>query len=208
MKRRKLKFFVLPTFTVLLFSGFILCLLIMSSSISNEKTKSKKENFTYSNDTIIHDVMPVLSDENIIIRPYDISNINIYKKFYDENNNDENSIIYNNNTYMQNSGILYKSDNEYNILSILDGEIIDVKEDPILGYSVEIKHDNNLISSYSGLKNIIVKKNDKINQGSVIGKSGEIKFDEVIKNSLLFELIKDGKYVNPENYYNKKIKEV
>jgi phosphonopyruvate decarboxylase len=110
--------------------------------------------------------------------------------------------------YMQNSGILYNSDNEYSIVSILDGEVIELKKDNILGYVIEVKHDNNLISIYQGLKSVNVKKGDQINQGTLLGKSGEITLDVNLKNALLFELIKDGKYVNPELYYNKRIKEI
>ena len=52
------------------------------------------------------------------------------------------------------------------------------------------------------------KKGDRITQETLIGKSGEIKLDVNLKNALLFELIKDGKYVNPENYFDKKAKEI
>ena len=40
---------------------------------------------------------------------------------------------------------------------------------------VEIKHDNNLITTYQGLSNVTVKKNQTVNQGDIIGKSGKIK---------------------------------
>ena len=109
---------------------------------------------------------------------------------------------------MQNSGVLYNSENEFSIVSILDGEVIELKKDNILGYIVEIKHDNNLISTYQGLKSVNVKKGEEITQNTLIGKSGEINLDVNLKNALLFELIKDGKYVNPELYFNKKIKEL
>lgn len=206
MKKRKLKAFVLPVFSAIIFSGLLITLM----SLNTKPTSNKEENekFTYVNESIIHDAIPVLSEDNVIIKPFDSNKINVFKKFYDEEQKGNDSIIFYNNTYMQNSGILYSSDSEFNVLSVLDGDVTEVKKDNILGYVVEIKHENNLISTYEGLKSVNIKKGERITQGTVIGKSGEITLDVNLKNSLLFELIKDGKYINPEKYYNRKIKEI
>ena len=206
MKKRKLKGFVIPVFSAILFSGILITLLSLKTNNKNEVVEDI--NYTYVNESIIHDAIPVLNEENVIIKPFDTNKINIYKKFYDEDQNTDESIIYYNDTYMQNSGVLYNSDTEFNVVSVLDGEVIEVKKDNILGYVVEIKHDNNVISSYEGLKSVNVKKGEKVKQNTLIGISGEINLDVNLKNSLLFELIKDGKYVNPEKYYNKKVKEI
>lgn len=206
MKKRKLKPFVLPIFSAILFAGLIITLISLNDN--EKKDPITFDNYTYVNETIIHDALPVLSEDSVIIRPYETNKISIYKKFYENEENSEDSIIYYNGTYMQNSGVLYNSDTEFNVVSVLDGDVIDVKKDDILGYVVEVKHDNNIISSYGGLKSINVKKGDRVTQNAMIGKSGEITLDVNLKNSLLFELIKDGKYVNPEKYYDKKIKEV
>ena len=206
MKKRRLKGFVIPVFSAVLFSGLIITLLSLSSEPKSDNDFNQQ--FTYVNESIINKVVPTLNEDKIVLKPFDSNKVVVYKKFYDSEQNKEDSIIYYNDTYMQNSGVLYNSDTEFNVLSVLDGDVIEVKKDNILGYVVEIKHDDNLISTYQGLKSINVKKNDKVTQGTVIGKSGEINLDVNLKNSLLFELIKDGKYVNPEKYYNKKIKEV
>lgn len=206
MKKRKLKGFVLPVFSALVLSLFLIIVLSVSKTKSN--VEDELQEFTYVNSNVIDHSKPVLNEDDVIIRPYQSDKITIFKKFYDEENNSEDSIIYYKDTYIQNSGIIYTSDSEFNVVSILDGEVIEVKKDDLLGYSVEIKHQNNMISSYEGLKSINVKKGDKINQDTLIGKSGEITLDVNLKNSLLFELIKDGKYVNPEKYFDKKIKEI
>ncbi len=205
MKKRKLKGFVLPTFSAFLVSILFITIISLSNNMTSEKDT---QNYTYSNQSIISNTMPVLNEDDVIIRPYQAEKINIYKKFYDGENNTDNAIIYYNDTYIQNSGILYNCEKEFNVVSILDGEVIEVKKDDLLGYVVEVKHSNNLISSYEGLKSINVKKGDRITQETLIGKSGEIKLDVNLKNALLFELIKDGKYVNPENYFDKKAKEI
>lgn len=205
MKKRKLKGFVLPTFSAFLVSILFITIISLSNNMTSEKDT---QDYTYSNQSIISNTMPVLNEDDVIIRPYQAEKINIYKKFYDGENNTDNAIIYYNDTYIQNSGILYNCEEEFNVVSILDGEVIEVKKDDLLGYVVEVKHSNNLISSYEGLKSVNVKKGDRITQETLIGKSGEIKLDVNLKNALLFELIKDGKYVNPENYFDKKANEI
>ena len=67
---------------------------------------------------------------------------------------------------------------------------------------------NNLIANYSGLKDIKVKEGQNINQNEIIGKSSKINIDQELNNSLLFEIIKDGKYQNRELFFDKKINEL
>ena len=205
MKKRRLRGFVLPVFSAMIISTMFILLLSLKKE---NKPIENKENYTYVTKSIIDDAIPTLSEDSVIIKPFQDEKVQVYKKYYDIEESDENSIIYFNDTYIQNSGILYNSDTEFVVVSILDGEVIDVKKDDLLGYVVEIKHDDNLISTYEGLKSINVKKGEQVTQNTVVGKSGEITLDVNLKNALLFELIKDGKYINPEKYYNKKIKEV
>lgn len=204
--KRRLKEFALPVFAGM----FAALSLVTFMTIKNRSIPVENEipdNYTYVSNRVFNDAMPILSYDDVLIKPYQTGDIRIVKEFYDEETK-ERGIIYFNDTYMQNSGVLYSSDNEFNVVSILDGEVIDVKKDDIMGYTVEIKHTDNLISSYEGMQNSYVKKGDQIKQSTIIGKSGTIKLNEEINNSLLFELIKDGKYINPEKYYDKKVKEV
>lgn len=201
--KRKLKSFALP-----IISGLILGLLIVTFlSVKEKNITSIPDDYNYVSKSIINDSMPVLSYDDVLIRPYQIDKIDVIKRFYDEENK-EMGIIYFKDTYIQSTGILYSSENEYNVVSILDGEVINIRKDDLLGNTVEIKHTDNLISSYQGLKTIYVKKGDHINQNTIIGKAGEIKLNETYQNALLFELIKDGHYVNPDKYFDKKIREL
>ena len=206
MKRKRLKGFVVPVFGALVFSTFLIGFLTISNKTGDIDLPNN--NYTYVNESIINDALPTIKEDSVIIKPYQNEEVKIYKKFYDGSENKENAIIYYNGTYMQNSGIIYSYDSEFNVVSVLDGEVIEVKKEELLGYVVEIRHDNNLISTYQGLKSVNVKKGETVTQDTLIGKSGEITLDVNLKNALLFELIKEGKYVNPENYFNKKIKEI
>lgn len=201
--KRRFKRYVVPVFlgTVLV----VLLNLILVLKKNNVSPISDEFNFVTS--SVINSSIPVLSYDDVLIRPYQTDKITVVKRFYDEDNK-EMGIIYFNDTYMQSSGILYTSDEEYNVVSILDGDVISVKKDDLLGNTVEVKHNDNLISSYQGLGTVYVKKGDHINQNTIIGKAGEIKLKDTYNNALLFELIKDGYYVNPDKYFDKKIREI
>lgn len=205
--KKRLKSYVVPLFST------VFCLVIVLSLffINNVNKNTGESNFTYVSNSIINDTMPTIGEINndlFVVRPYQSDQINIYKKFYDGNENKENSIIYYNGTYMQNRGIIYNSQNEFNVVSILNGQVMDVSNDGVLGFVVTIKHDNGLVSIYHGLSSISVNKGDNVIGSTVIGKSGELNFDDNLKNALLFELTKDGSFVNPENYYDRNINEL
>ena len=208
MNKRKLKWFVKP-----ILYGTTLSILLLSIALLNFKEKNMNDfkDFVFVNKSIIKDALPVLKEDDIIIKPFQSDNINIYKKFYDKDSSLEEkikSIIYYKDTYIQNSGIIYSSDKEFDVVSILDGKVTNIKEDKTLGNVVEITYMNNLIANYSGLKDIKVKEGQNINQNEIIGKSSKINIDQDLNNSLLFEIIKDGKYQNPELFFDKKIDEL
>ena len=208
MNKRKLKWFVKP-----ILYGTTLSILLLSIALLNFKEKNMNDfkDFVFVNKSIIKDALPVLKEDDIIIKPFQSDNINIYKKFYDKDSSLEEkikSIIYYKDTYIQNSGIIYSSDKDFDVVSILDGKVTNIKEDKTLGNVVEITYMNNLIANYSGLKDIKVKEGQNINQNEIIGKSSKINIDQDLNNSLLFEIIKDGKYQNPELFFDKKINEL
>lgn len=147
-------------------------------------------------------------NENDVIRPYTDSNVKVGKTYYnyeDKEENQENSIIFYENTYMQNTGVDYVSKKEFDVNSIADGKVEKIIEDDINGTTIKIKHNNNLISVYSSLKNIQVKENDEVTKGQIIGKSATNSIGEDLGNHLHFELYKDNKLVNPEDVFNNKV---
>ena len=198
------------------YSGSLIVLVLsiaLMQKTTDDEELSQDLNYEYVNSSIFTSNIPVVKEEGeaTIQKPYVSDKVEISKKFYDKTSTDEekeNALIYYNDTYMQNSGILYKSNEQFEVVSILEGTVIDVKKDETLGNVVEIKHSNNLISTYEGLSEVSVKKDQTINQGQVIGKSGKLELGEPLENAILFELIKDGKFVNPLNYFDKKLSEL
>ena len=170
-------------------------------------------NYDYVSKTNIEDQKPVPVVSNVpeVIRPYNDNNIVIVKDYYDymaDSEKQQKSLIYYEDTYMQSSGISYSNGENFDVLSILDGTVVKVKEDNLLGKIVEIRHDNNTISIYESLSEIYVKENDIVKQGDVIGKSGESNISKELGTHLYFELIIDGINVNPEKIYDKKVTEI
>lgn len=155
--------------------------------------------------------IPVINEqedvEKRIIRPYTDNNVKIVKNFYDYKDSSENqmnALIYYQDTYMQSNGIAYASGDKFNVIAILDGEVIDVLEDELIGNSITIDH-GKMKTIYQSLSEIDVKVGDKVTQGSIIGISGTSNINSDLENHLYFEMIIDDSNVNPEEYYDKTI---
>lgn len=210
MKVKKLKGFVLPAVFALLFTGFIATTFIVKNQLS-EPTFNDDTDFNYTTRSIFSNELPTANTDVIITKPYMDETVKISKYFYDylgEKENQQNSIILYENTYMQNSGSTYISDNQFDINAILDGVVTNIGEDQILGKFVEIRHSNDMISMYQSLGEITVKKDDEIKQGQIIGKSGKNNINPNNENQLHFELLYKGQYVNPEEYFDKKVQDL
>lgn len=185
--------------------GTVYLLDIISSS------KRFDDNTTYVNKVVIENDVPVVSVTNTVIRPFTASNVSIGRGFYNYQDNEENqknSIIYYEGTYIPNSGVDYKSDEIFDVNSILDGTVSKVSENNLLGKVVEITHSNNFISVYQSINEVNVKEGETVLRGQVIGKSGESNISKDLQNHLHFEIILNGKNVNPEICYDKKIDEL
>ena len=155
--------------------------------------------------------LPVVNEQEItevkIIRPFTDDNVKIVKNFYDfkdSSENQMNALIYYQDTYMQSNGIAYASGDKFNVIAVLDGEVIDVTEDELLGNSITIDH-GNMKTIYQSLSEVDVKKGDKVTQGSIIGITGTSNINSDLGNHLYFEMLFDDSNVNPEEYYDKTI---
>lgn len=216
MKRRKLKSFVIYGMYALSIVMLLGGVFFIESFIDNEVFKDDKvEELEYVNDdnndeSITQDI-PVVSTEVRIARPYLNGNVKILKSYYDykaDQSSQEKSIIYYGNTYMQNSGVDYGANEVFDVVSILDGTVMEVLEDDIMGKTIKIKHNNDLISVYQSMGDINVNVDTQVIQGMIIGKSGENNINSDLGNHLHFELYHKGEVVNPEDYYDKLIGEL
>lgn len=209
MTKRRLKPFVLPTLYFTLVVLFVLFTFLINKSLEVADEVSK-ENYTFvSYEILMDNSIPVISTkDNILIKPYTDETVKIGKDFYnykDESNNQEQAIVYYGDTYIQNSGIDYVSKDPFNCIAILDGEVISVVEDDIVGKTVKIRHNENLISIYQSLSTVMVQVNDKVDQGQIIGTSGTNSLGSDLGNHLHFELVYKNEVVNPEDFLGKEL---
>ena len=180
-------------------------------SNSMKSSVNEEEELEYVNQTIIEpneEEIPVINQPITMIKPYTDENVQIAKYYYDykgDSETQEKSLLYHENTYIQNTGMDFTLDTAFDVVAVLDGTVTNVSEDELLGTIVEIKHENDLISSYQSLSEVSVKKNDTVKQGQVIGKSGTNTIDKDLGNHLHFELYQNGQIVDPNLYFDKEI---
>lgn len=209
MKKRKLKAFVLPSLLMIAIIGVIFGTAMLGNSLKGTKD-TENPPLSYVTNTILDQEVAVINETKTMINPYTDQSVTIGKTYYDykgEATTQEKSIIYHDDTYMQNSGTDFVSEKVFDVVAILDGSVTDVKEDDTLGKIIEVKHENGYVSVYQSLSEVSVKKGDTITQGQVIGKSGTNELDKEIGNHLHLELYINGQVVDPTLYLNKEIKD-
>ena len=200
MRKRGIVYVLLSTLVV----GSVVGSLMINNSLK------EKELIPVSN-PILDKVIPVSTTAKEIVRPYTDATVTILSGFYDykdESTRQINSIVFYDNTYMQNTGNIYASDNKFDVVSIADGEVIKVEDSQLFGKIVMIKHSDNLTSVYQFLEDTTVSPNKMIKQGEKIGVSGVSNIIDNTKNQLYFELLVHDTLVDAENYYGKNINEI
>lgn len=210
-KRLRPRKYVLPCLYVALFTSVMLGAFFitksMRSSSGNEVVEEETPNYV-SREVISQDV-PVINETEKMIKPYTNEGVTVGKNYYDyksESSAQEKSITYYDGSYIQNSGIDYVLNETFEVVAVLNGTVTNVKQDDILGTIVEIKHDNNYVTTYQSLSEVSVKKDDTVTQGQVIGKSGTNKLDKDMGNHLHFEVYVNGQVVDPNLYLDKEVK--
>lgn len=205
MTKRSSRYYLLHGIVVSVVA--LVCLLsyaiTKSLTVAEEKLQENLEYVSY--EVLTDNIMPVSKEEtnDEIVRPYTDTSVEIGKSYYDykeESENQEDSIIYYENTYIQNTGVDYISKNVFDVNAIADGKVISVTEDDIVGITVKIEHNNNMISVYQSIKDVTVKENDQITKGQVIATSGTNNISSDLGNHLHFELYKENILVNPEDF--------
>ena len=186
----------LKPYIITLIYGFVMITIVIGLMIISQNILKTSNPITYiTSSTIIDDVIPVINDNDV----------KIIKNFYDYNsdeNNQENSLILFENTYLQNSGIDYGKENQFDINTIMQGTVVDVYQDNLLGNIIEIQHSNEIIASYQCLGNIKVKKDDYVTQGQIIATSGTCNITKDLGNHIHLEISKNGEIINPETLFD------
>lgn len=214
MKQRKLKGYVLPTIYAITLVMMIISIAFLSQNLlaSQEERNPINSEPVFDEQSVINETTEEqTTNEVTIAMPYTSDKVSVAKDYYnreDDSENQEKSLIFYENTYMPNTGILYESDETFDVVTILDGTIKEVKEDEILGKMVSIEHENGIISTYYTLGEIKVSAGDQVKQNDIIATSGTSKLNINKQSSLLLEIYIDGNLTNPNTIFNKKVSEI
>ena len=199
MKTRKLKTVVLPILYVMV----IVTSFVAIATLNKLLTTTPPE-YDYSHSLLTNETQTVQKEETEaqIVKPYTSDNVSIKTSYYSKDADEEkqeSSLIYYQNTYMPSTGIIYTSTESFPVVATLDGEVKSVKTDAILGTVVEISHNSNLTTFYYSLKNVTLKPGDYVTSGTKLGNSSDNKL--IKDSSLLFEVYYQGKSMDPEKFY-------
>lgn len=219
MKKRKLKKFVLPTFYIIILGVVSFGITMLSSKLLESQVRKENHyNYTMSVFNESDETEPTMDEvptqeekkeDQKVMLPFNNEKVKIAKYFYnseDDSEKQQNSLIYYENTYMPNTGILYESEEIFDVLAVLQGTVKDIKEDEILGKVLTLES-NNVTTIYYTLGEIKVKVGDTVNMGDTIATSGISKI-ESNKQTLLFEVYMNGVLTNPETLFEKNISEL
>ncbi|SKA75337.1 Peptidase family M23 [Clostridium sp. USBA 49] len=97
-------------------------------------------------------------------------------------------------------GIDISINNNSEIICPYEGKVKSIGEDKSLGKYIIIDHGNGIETKYGALGDILVKNEELLSKGTVIGKSGSN--NESKSPHLHFELMYMGENKNPEEYIN------
>lgn len=206
MKKRRLKKFVLPTLYVIVVGVLFIGVAYLGKTLEYQVSGSPR----VINTVVEEDILPVIKEEDINIddfkpvKPFLSNKVVVSKSYYkqdDDIQKQENSLIYYEKTYLQNTGILYSCDEEFDIVSAYDGTVTNIGKDEILGNYIEITHNTNLKTIYYSVDNIVVNKDDAVNAGTIIAVSGKNMLEQESDNLLLFEVYYNGYTMDPEEFY-------
>lgn len=148
--------------------------------------------------------------ENVAMPALDPDTVNVVKKFYDPNASTEDqeaALVFYDNSYRMNKGIdIAKEDQtEFDVVASLSGTVTKAEKDPILGYVVEIEHENDLVTVYQSLAEANVQAGDKVEQKELIGKAGKNLFNEEDGIHVHFEIRQNGTAINPLTFMDKPV---
>lgn len=207
---KKISKIVLPTLYLGIIGVMVASVVLVISGVQSYLNEYPKYQYTLDgvfNEYIVPVVYTEYQDENgteTIIRPYFDGNVKISKYFYDfesDSNKQIDSLIVYEGTYMQNNGVDYGSAEDFDVVAILPGEVISVEDNEVYGKIITIKHNGNLKSVYSNVKDVLIAVGYQVNQGEIIALSDKPKIKSDDKSVLHFEVYYKNEAIDPESLY-------
>ena len=96
------------------------------------------------------------------------------------------------------NGVDIETEDGAEVVTAAPGTVTEAYEDELYGFVVKVEHSDGRISIYKNMGKIVVKKDDVVDDGQMIGTVGNRGAFEMTQNPHLhFEIIYEEKYINP-----------
>ncbi len=163
-------------------------------------SKNKDEKAVEVNSKLENFIKPVSNQDDMIVKT----------PFYDVNGEEadqEKALVFYDNQYRLNHGIdvAMKDGKSFDVLTAVSGKVTQVKEDSLLGNSIEVEHGDGITTLYQSVTDIAVKVGDTVKQGQPLAKAGQSLLNKDAGIHVHFEIRKDNIAVNPESYFKKPV---
>lgn len=210
MKKGK-KSLVIPTVYILFLFFITIGVYFTKRNYEKEEDKIVLGDITYVSNSIFNRSIPIISIQNLVKKPFIEQEITVGRYYYNKDSDikeKEKALVFYEDTYMPNTGIDYVYESTFDVLAIYDGTVIDVTDEELLGKTVKIRHNSELISVYQGLDNVEVKKGDIVFTNQKIATSGKSIINKDLGNHLHLEVYKNGITIDPNSCFDKKIGDI
>ena len=123
-----------------------------------------------------------------------------------------NAVMSNGTTFRESRGISFsREDNSvFDVYNVYPGEVISVSgnNESLEGYTITIKHENDVTSVYSSLSSVNVNVGDTLDSNVKIGISGTNVNDLEAKIHVHLQMLQNGRYLNPKDAIGKETSEL
>lgn len=192
---------------------FVLGLMLMENVMTNIQDEMSSPVATTPNHTEPNNLPTGARDvmEEALVLPVR-ENVSTVRYFYvadADNERQKASMDYFEGVYRPSLGIDFSQEgNPFEVMASLSGTVKEVRTDPLFGKCVTMECADGWTLIYQSMSDLKVKEGDTIEQGSVIGSSGENVYEAELGNHLHFALEKDGTPYDANAHFNKKIKDI
>lgn len=185
---------------------------ITKAELGIEEVNPAEYNISYSDEMLAEKLGETISvnmvTEQMMWPVADINEIEISMEYFDQTATEEElqyAIVTFQDELWPHTGIdiILPTGETFDVVAALSGEVIRAEKDPVVGYVVELAHQDGLVTSYSSLSNLQVAKGDQISQGTIIGKANRNIFEKDQGNHLHFEVRKGDATLNPNLFFGK-----
>ncbi|WP_332628608.1 M23 family metallopeptidase [Halalkalibacter flavus] len=212
------KRWVLPAVYLVAAAGVLSAVFVMQggdeSAAPEDSVEVTDPNYTGDMNPYGEDAVAVTASSEVVKMPVvDEEEVTVVGYFYDVNSSPEEqqeALVYYNNTYFPNKGMdfAHVDGESFEVAAALSGTVVRAEKDSLLGYVVEISHEDGVVTHYHSLENVEVEEGATLEQGEILGRAGRNSYNADAGIHVHFEIRYDGVAVNPNDVFQQPIDSV